>query len=206
MKRIEDIPNIKENHLGSRPSWDEYFMHLAIGISSRTSCYHVRAGSVLVDKNNVIIGTGYNGAPKSIESCTSRGICVKNQKGLDYEESLNTGTCIGVHAEMNAIGHMTKNPEGKIRLYTTVFPCHTCAKNILPYGIEEVIFKGVYSSKEDKNTLELFGEANIKLQKLNLSLKRYIDISTIKLNEEGFKFGIFTDEEINESKKFVENI
>ncbi len=170
------IKIIKEGELGSRPNWDEYFIHLAIGISSRATCHNVQAGTVIVSDNQ-IIGTGYNGAPTKIKNnCLITG-CRKEMKGLKYEESLGCGECIGVHSEMNALGHLTKLNNKKISVYVTIFPCHTCAKNLLSYDIEKIVFKRFYSEKEMESTMDLFEEAGVDVYQLDLSKERYEDIS-----------------------------
>jgi deoxycytidylate deaminase len=44
-----------------RPSWDEYFLALAEQISRRSPDPSTRHGCVLVDADNRVISTGYNG-------------------------------------------------------------------------------------------------------------------------------------------------
>ena len=180
------IKILKEGELGIRPSWDEYFMLLAIGISSRATCHNVQAGTVIVSDNQ-IIGTGYNGAPGKVKNnCLITG-CRKQLKGLNYEESLGSGECIGVHSEMNALGHLTKLNNKKITVYLTIFPCHTCAKNLLSYDIENIVLKKSYSNKEMQSTMDLFQEAGVEVYQLNLSKERYDDISKGK----NVKFGVW---------------
>lgn len=180
------IKVLKENPLGTRPDWNEYFMHTAIGIASRASCHHVHAGTVIVS-NNQIISTGYNGAPAKIKNnCLITG-CRKELKGLKYEESLGSGECIGVHSEMNALGHLTKLAAKKITVYITIFPCHTCAKNLLAYDVEKIVFKKLYSEKELPQTLDLLEEAGIEVYQLDLSKERDMDI---RYNRKA-KFGVW---------------
>lgn len=180
------IKILKESEPNTRPSWHEYFMHLAISIASRATCHNVQAGTVIVSENQ-ILATGYNGAPPKIKNnCLITG-CRKVLKGLKYEESLGTGECIGVHSEMNALGHLTKLGNKKITVYMTIFPCHTCAKNLLSYDIEKIVFKNFYSEKEMKSTMDLFEEAGIEVFQLNMSKERYNDIG----NGKPVKFGIW---------------
>ena len=159
-----------------RPSWDEYFMAIAVVVSSRSSCHHVRAGSVIV-LDNRIIGTGYNGAPPGVkDNCLDAG-CRKENLGLKYNDSLNTGKCIGVHAEMNALAHLTRNIHKGATLYTTIFPCPACAKNLLAYNIKRVIYLKEYDEEESKLSNQLFKEAGIKVEKIELDkekMKGYI--------------------------------
>ena len=154
-----------------RPNWDEYFMSMAILASSRSSCKYVRAGSVIV-LDNRIIGTGYNGAPVGVkENCLIIG-CRKEKFGLKYEESLNTGKCIGIHAEMNALANLSREIHQGGTLYTTVFPCPACAKNLLAYNIKRVVYMKEYDSEETKLSIALFNEAGVQVDKLDLKPER----------------------------------
>jgi len=184
------IKIMKEGDLGSRPSWHEYFMHLAIGVSSRATCHHVQAGTVITSDNH-ILSTGYNGAPPPIENnCLVTG-CRKELKGLKYEESLGSGECIGVHSEMNALGHLNKTDIKNITVYMTIFPCHTCAKNLLAYNVKRIFFKSLYSEKELKSTMDLFQEAGVDVYQLNLSKQRDVDIRKGR----NVKFGVWDDKD-----------
>jgi len=171
---MKGIKILDERELGTRPSWDEYFMKMAIDASSRSSCKHVQAGAVIV-KDNQTIATGYNGVPKRIkDNCLEIG-CRKELKGLKYEESLDSGECYGVHAEMNALRHITKNIK-EFTLYTTIFPCHKCAKELVSYEVGRIIFKSTYSEKEVHGTFEFLTESNVEICELDLSPERVYDI------------------------------
>jgi len=170
----QKIKIIGEGELGIRPSWDEYFMKMAIDASSRSSCRHVQAGTVIV-KDNQTIATGYNGVPGRIKkNCLEVG-CRKELKGLKYEESLDSGECYGVHAEMNALRHITRDIK-EFTVYTTIFPCHKCAKELVAYEIESIIFKSIYSEKEMSKALRFFIESGVEVYKLSLSPERVYDI------------------------------
>jgi dCMP deaminase len=170
------IIRLQEQPLGTRPNWDEAHMHMAIGVAPRASCHNVRAGAVITDVNNQVLATGYNGAPGPIKrNCLETG-CRKSNEGLDYHKSLNSGYCVGVHAEKNAAGHLNKKETSGITVYNTVFPCHTCAKDLLPYGLSRFVFKRGYSPKEFPQTLALFEEAGVEISQLDLSPQRDMDI------------------------------
>ena len=44
-------------------SWDEYFMGVAILASKRSKDPNTQVGACIVDNNNIILSTGYNGFP-----------------------------------------------------------------------------------------------------------------------------------------------
>ena len=52
-----------------RPSWDEYFIKLATEVAKRSTCLRRQVGAVIVDKDNHILATGYNGAPAGLDHC-----------------------------------------------------------------------------------------------------------------------------------------
>ncbi len=48
------------------PSWDDYFMGLAFAVSQRSPDPSTKHGCILVDRENKIIGCGYNGYAKGV--------------------------------------------------------------------------------------------------------------------------------------------
>ncbi len=192
---------IKESELGSRPTWDEYFMKAAITLSSRSSCLKVHSGSVIVH-NKSIVGEGYNGAPPGIKSCLEKGVCTKELKtGQKYEDTLNTGQCIGVHSEMNALAHTNTTIHKGATIYTTILPCHACAKTLISHGIKRVVFKKMYDEEEAKRVIELFKEAEIQIDELDISPKRLIDID---FSYRKLKFDIWSEKEKEKIKEIMD--
>jgi len=197
------IKIIKEAELGKRPEWDEYFMKCALDIASRASCYNVHAGCVIVF-NKRILGTGYNGAPPGIKNCLDYGECFKEKRtGRKYEETLNTGNCIGVHAEMNALAHVNGIFNKGCTIYMSIFPCMSCAKTLISYEIKRIVFKRTYDEKETLRALKLFDEAGVEICRLDLSPERYIDLS---FGGNNVKFGVWNPEEKERMKTLLSGI
>lgn len=143
----------KDSH---RPTWDEYFMEIARIASSRRTCLSRAVGSVLVKDKN-IIATGYNGSPKGTEHCTDIGCRKKEVRSDEYRER-----CRGLHAEQNAIIQAALNgadPRGAT-LYTTIFPCPVCAKQLINAGITRVVYWGEHKAGL---AAELLSEAGVEL-------------------------------------------
>ena len=44
-------------------SWDEYFMGVALLAAKRSKDPNTQVGACIVDANNIILSTGYNGFP-----------------------------------------------------------------------------------------------------------------------------------------------
>ena len=83
-----------------RPSWDQYFMEMAVLTSRRSTCMRRQVGAVIV-KDKHIIATGYNGAPRRIAHCEERGGCIRQKLGIPSGERHEL--CRALHAEQNAI-------------------------------------------------------------------------------------------------------
>ena len=83
-----------------RPGWTEYFLNIAKAVGMRATCLRRLYGAVIV-KDNIIISTGYNGAPRGVVNCIDVKRCQRDEcnvpKGERYE------LCEAVHAEQNAI-------------------------------------------------------------------------------------------------------
>ncbi|WP_284345829.1 deoxycytidylate deaminase [[Clostridium] colinum] len=121
-----------------RIDWDTYFIEIAKVVAKRASCFRRQVGAVIV-KDNSIISTGYNGAPKGILDCFEINKCIRNDKnipsGKNYEE------CMSLHAENNAITQCASNgvscKGGTI--YITHSPCSMCLKQIINAGIKRIV-------------------------------------------------------------------
>lgn len=112
-------------------SWDECFMRIALIIAQRSKDPSTQGGAVLVTDNNIVIGLGYNGWPRGIESTD-----------LPWEREgklSDTKYAYVVHAEENAVYNANNSTNG-CKLYCTLFPCNECAKTIIQNGIKEVIY------------------------------------------------------------------
>lgn len=197
-KKFENYQlNNSENN--TRPTWDEYFMKIAIGLSSRATCLKVRSGSIITQENR-IIGSGYNGAPPNIKSCLEKGYCTKEFNTKEtYENTLNTGQCIGVHSEMNALAHTNKIIHNNATLYTTILPCHVCAKTLISHGIKRVVYKKIYEQNESSRVIELFKQAGVKVEQLDLSPERVIEIDFAPKN---VNFDVWS----NKEKEKIKNL
>ena len=88
------------NLKSERSGWDEYFLKIALAVSERSTCMRRKYGAVIVN-DNIIISTGYNGAPRGEMNCIDKLSCLREDlkipKGERYE------LCRAVHAEQNAI-------------------------------------------------------------------------------------------------------
>lgn len=113
-------------------SWDEYFMGIAVFTSLRSKDPNSKVGAVIVNNENHILGTGYNGF-----------VAGADETNFSWEREgdwLNTKYPYVVHAEANAILNSTTNDLSQCRIFSTLFPCNECAKKIAQKKIKEVVF------------------------------------------------------------------
>lgn len=81
-----------------RISKDEYYLNISLAVSKRSTCLKRHYGCVIV-KDDRIVATGYNGAPRGDVNCCDVGKC----KRPDAERYSDYTSCEAVHAEQNAI-------------------------------------------------------------------------------------------------------
>lgn len=143
--------------------WDKRFMDMAVQIGGWSSCFkqNRHVGAIIV-KNKRVIATGYNGAPQGIKSCADKGVCMRQEQGV--ESGTRHELCYAVHAEQNAIIQAARvgcSVEG-CTLYCTHQPCVICAKIIINSGISRVVYREGYP---DDFSMRLFEEAGVKIEK-----------------------------------------
>ncbi|MCL5024783.1 MAG: deaminase [Nitrospirae bacterium] len=134
-------------HDGRRPSWDEYFIEISMVVSTRSTCLRRRYGAVIV-KDNVIVSTGYNGAPRGSANCIDRGTCTRKELNIPAGERYEL--CEAVHAEQNAIinGSPERMKDGTIfiagfeegDIFAEGKPCLLCRRMIRNAQLREVVY------------------------------------------------------------------
>lgn len=112
-------------------------------------------GCVLVNKDNRIVSTGYNGTASGNPHC------------IDVGHRMRDGHCIAtIHAEINALLYCAK--EGiavkGAKCYVTHFPCLNCTKALIQAGITSIYYHEAY--RVDDYCLELLEKNNITLKKI----------------------------------------
>lgn len=147
-----------------RISADECFMTIAFTLARRSSCIRRSVGCTLVDQNNHILGTGYNGGPKGAPHCIDQPC-----SGAGFESGSHLGRCQAIHAEQNAL-MQCKDVMSIHTLYTTTFPCEHCFKMIANTGCQRIVYYDEYPTSK------------AVVSELNASLPKKIDI--VKYNPE----------------------
>ncbi|MGH7995431.1 MAG: deoxycytidylate deaminase [Opitutaceae bacterium] len=138
-----------------RPSWDEYFMAMALLIASRSNCERLHVGCAIVtggNRKNRLVAAGYNGFLPGTPHLS---------RVRDGHEQAT------VHAEQNAIADAARRGstvEGCVA-YLTHYPCLNCAKILAAAGIVELRYLSDY--RNDPLVLPLLADAGVKILKLS---------------------------------------
>ncbi len=119
-----------------RQTWNQYFMKLAFLAAERSTCDRANVGAVIVNKENRIVATGYNGSVgKKTPHCDEVG------------HAMRDGHCIAtLHAELNCITYCAKEgiPVKDCVIYVTHFPCLNCTKALIQSGITKIYYSVGY--------------------------------------------------------------
>ena len=138
----------------NRVSKHNYYLDIAQTVSERATCLRRRFGAIIV-KNDTIISTGYNGAPRGRMNCTDIEFCIREQMNIPRGERYEL--CRSVHAEANAIIAAARENMLGSTLYMcctdpktgdvvgSICSCSMCKRLIINAGITEVI------TREDKD-------------------------------------------------------
>jgi dCMP deaminase len=127
-----------------------YYLDIAQTVLERSTCIRRKFGAIIV-KNDEIVATGYNGAPRGRENCIDLGYCVREQKNIPRGERYEL--CRSVHAEANCIISAPRSMLIGSDLYMAckdaqtgeLVPdsnsCSMCKRLIINAGINRVIIR-----------------------------------------------------------------
>ena len=133
-----------------RISKANYYLNIAETVLERATCLRRVFGAIIV-KNDEIISTGYNGAPRGRRNCVDMGFCtreaMKVPRGERYE------LCRTVHAEANAIISAARRDMVGGTLYLVgrnaqtgellhdATSCAMCRRMVINAGLSKVIIR-----------------------------------------------------------------
>lgn len=133
---------MKKKHL-------QMYMRIAEAVAETSSAVRLKVGAVAV-KNNMVIGTGYNGLPSGVG-----GEC-------EYEKRIPVPICDGKwvyelttrpevrHGEKNLLLNLAKSTESSngAVIFCTHACCKYCAMDIVDSGVEKFYYRHPYRSTE----------------------------------------------------------
>ena len=139
--------------------WNKRFIDVAKLVASWSKDRNRKVGCVIVDKDNRIISTGYNGFPSGIND------------DVDSRQERPAKYLFTEHAERNSIysavnhGISTKGCTMVLEWY----PCADCARAIIQSGIKKVVcgepdFNDDRWGESFKASAEMFEEAGIEIK------------------------------------------
>lgn len=129
---------------------ENYYLDIAQTVLERSTCLRRHYGAIIV-RNDEIVATGYNGAPRGRANCNELGYCVREQMKIPSGERYEL--CRSVHAEANAIISASRNECIGATLYLVgreaatgkIMPnatsCSMCRRTIINSGIERVVIR-----------------------------------------------------------------
>ena len=129
---------------------ENYYLDIAETVLERSTCARKHYGAIIV-RNDEIIATGYNGAPRGRINCTDLGYCLRQKLGIPSGQRYEL--CRSVHAEANAIISAARKETLGGTLYLVgrdaetgalhpdSQPCAMCRKLILNAGLSKVVMR-----------------------------------------------------------------
>ena len=122
---------------------DQAYLKMAMTMATRSTCLDKQVGCLLVSKDNIVIATGYNGAPRGFPHCSDKGRCIVDLTG-------NKDRCPAAHAEQNAM-LQCRTPELIHTCYTTLSPCVNCVRLLLNTPCKRIVFFAEHQHKEPES-------------------------------------------------------
>jgi dCMP deaminase len=133
-----------------RVSKENYYLDIAQTVSKRSTCLRKHFGAIIV-KNDSIVSTGYNGAPRGRANCTDLCFCLRDKLNIPRGERYEL--CRSIHAEANAIIAASRADmigstlylactDGKTgELVPGTSSCAMCKRTIINAGIEKIVIR-----------------------------------------------------------------
>lgn len=136
--------------MDNRTSKQNYYLDIADAVLERSTCLRRKYGAIIV-RNDEIISTGYNGAPRGRRNCADLGTCTRETLRIPSGERYEL--CRSVHAEANAIISASRQDMIGASLYlvgrdaatnellSDAMSCSMCKRQIINAGIDRVIIR-----------------------------------------------------------------
>ena len=131
--------------MDKRTSKENYYLDIADAVLQRSTCLRRMYGAIIV-RNDEIISTGYNGAPRGRINCTDAGRCARVEMKIPSGERYEL--CRSVHAEANAIISASRRDMIGSTLYlvgrdaqthellTNATSCSMCRRQVINAGMQ----------------------------------------------------------------------
>jgi len=129
---------------------ENYYLDIAETVLERSTCLRRMYGAIIV-RNDEIVATGYNGAPRGRKNCVDLGYCTR--EALNVPSGERYELCRSVHAEANAIISAARSEilDGTLylagrdaktgELLSDATSCSMCRRLIINAGIRRVVIR-----------------------------------------------------------------
>lgn len=132
-----------------RTEKDMYYLDIAKAVAMRATCLRRKYGAIIV-KDDRIVSTGYNGAPRGKCNCCDTEQCIREELKVQHGERYEL--CRSVHAEQNAVIFAGFDKTNDATLYLAGIEaetnalvsapdcCMMCKRVLINAGIKQVKF------------------------------------------------------------------
>lgn len=160
-KIVKRKPRKHSEILSKQSVWDKRYLSLAFNISEWSKDPSTKCGAVIVNSDNQILGTGYNGFAKGVRDNIER----LEERSIKYP--------LTIHAELNAV----LNAQGRVlkgsTIYVTHPPCSNCISLLAQVGIKRVVHQDVHDERFNKAwntelTSQIAKEVKIEICQINM--------------------------------------
>lgn len=155
-----------------RISKENYYLDIAQTVLERSTCLRRLYGAIIV-KNDEIISTGYNGAPRGRKNCVDMGYCAREAMQVPRGERYEL--CRSVHAEANAIVSAARRDmvggtlylvgrDGRTgELLSDATSCPMCRRLVINAGLERVVIRKTPEDFEVVQVAEWVADDDLKM-------------------------------------------
>lgn len=143
-----------------RRAWKAYLMGFAEHAATKSKD-STQVGAILVDEENTVLLSGYNGPPRGVLDTTER----RDRKDGEKYRWVQ-------HSEANLIAFAARKgirTDG-LTVYVTHMPCSSCCKTLIQAGIRKVIYGPGKTSMPDEEftaAKTMFAEAGVEIEAFN---------------------------------------
>lgn len=136
--------------MDKRRDKENYYLDIADTVLQRSTCLRRKYGAIIV-RNDEIISTGYNGAPRGRKNCSDMNFCMREKLNIPSGERYEL--CRSVHAEANAIISASRRDMIGATLYLVgrdaktnellhnTTSCSMCKRQVINAGIDHIVIR-----------------------------------------------------------------
>ena len=129
----------------TRVSKENYYLNIAQTVATRSTCLRKNYGAIIV-KNDNIVSTGYNGAPRGRKNCSDIGECMRDKLNIPRGERYELCRAIHAEAKIDSTLYMACIDAKTGELTPNTCSCMMCKRLIINAGISKVVVRNTEDS------------------------------------------------------------